>query len=121
MCKYKVEFNRKNELRGFCRQYPQWKEQLEHGIKRKGYGFMPLRMKNAKISNSVEHEAIMRDKLFKKCAIIERAAIEADPKYFDIIIKITCYGTKYEKKWYDESGIKDTIEYFYYILDYLKD
>ena len=121
MSQYKVEFNRKNELRGFCRQYPGFKEQLEHGIKRKGYGFIPMRLKGAKISNPVEHEAVMRDKLFRKCLLIERAAVEADPKFFDEIIKITCYGVRFEKKWYEESGIKDTIEYFYYILDYLKD
>ena len=91
--KYGITAHRERELINFCRQYPDWVEQLENGPRRRSDYCLPsfLRSKN-RISDPTAREAIIREALLKKCRLVEQAAIAINSELYEKIIFKSCYG-----------------------------
>lgn len=122
--KYGISKYRYNELRYFCMQYPEWKDELRYNtdtVKSKEITDMPM---GGERHNQIEELAIRRVELQRKCNMIEEAAQEADNAIKDYIIKaVTNDGITFTylqnimgipcgKTYFYEKRRK-----FYYILD----
>lgn len=110
-----ISKHRYRELLNFCRQYPEWLEELnsnEDALQSTNLSGMPH---SGAISDSTGNLATRRAELFAKCKMIEQSAILANAElYQEIIINVTGQQT--------ESG-KKTFEFwtsrrkFFYLLD----
>lgn len=69
---YGISLKRYKELKAFCEQYPEWMEQM-------------------KFVKNNETGRINKEKLRRKCEIVEQAAIEASADLYPFIIKSVCY------------------------------
>lgn len=69
----KKDKNRESELRFFCKQYDSWKREINSTSDKK-----------------------LRNRLIKKCEMIEQSAIEANPYITEFVIKNVTQGITYE-------------------------
>ena len=89
--KYGVSDERRMELLGFCRQYPEWKKKIIEGLTISGikYSDTPRSNTNA-IHHPTEEAAIKLERYTANCELIERIAKKVDPDYWEYIIKGVC-------------------------------
>jgi hypothetical protein len=74
---YGISKHRYQELRSFCLQYNEWRDELKYNtdtVKSKGITDMPLSTSD---SNATEDLIIKRQELFDKCSIVEQTLIKA--------------------------------------------
>lgn len=93
--KYGISQDRHMELRYFCKQYPQKKEQLLESmtcLKGVSYNGMPS---GNQISNTTEKLALKMSKLKEDIEIIERSAITANSSFYKAIIENVTQGIDY--------------------------
>lgn len=84
------------ELKHFCLQYPEWKEEYNRLYSPlRGYRSDLERMDNA-LPDPTGEVAIRRAKLFKQMKMVEQAAIEADPELADYILLAVTNGVSWE-------------------------
>ena len=89
--KYGISRKRYKELCGFCEQYPDWKKAIAD------YSFIKPAFKTSEVhasggTNDPTYEsAIKLDRYIDNCELIERVAREADPEFWEFIIKSACY------------------------------
>lgn len=95
--KYGISKERRNELLGFCRQYPEWKKKIADCLTVSGvkYSNVPRSKTNA-IQHPTEDAAIKISRYQKNCDLIERIAKEVDPECWQFIIKGVCGQTGVE-------------------------
>lgn len=117
LCDYGITRKKYNELKYFCAQYREKKNELRHsyGITAAENDGMP---KGNKIGNPTQNRAVRNDMLQKDIELIEQTAIEADNEIYEYILKNIADGTPYE--WMDvPKGRKQFYEsrrYFFYLL-----
>lgn len=123
---YGISKHRYQELRAFCLQYDEKKSKIKYGISAMQYDGQP---KGNNIGSQVERQAIENNIYKNDCAMIEEAAIRANPGIWKYILKSATLGIPYEFIEYDEElgritmGKTDFNAYrrlFYYNLDRLK-
>ena len=93
--KYEISKHRFLELYHFCLQYQEWKNELEHmqdTVKSMSYS---VAAKGNGSGSATERLVIRRERLRKKCELIEQTAIETDPDIYEyILIGVTTeYGS----------------------------
>ena len=120
---YGISGHRYGELKCFCLQYREWKDELEYKkdtLKSKCITDMPLSTSG---SDATVDLALRRVELEAKCKLIEQTALEADGNLYQYIIKsvteeVPCWyleqimGMPYCRK--DFYGAR---RYFFFLLD----
>lgn len=110
---YGISAKRYKELKGFCEQYPEWKEELKYNvdtIKSKQITDMPL--PPHRNSDATGDLAVRRKMLADKCKMIESCLIKAckgDNSIYNVLIKYICY----EIPFYDIEDVYCSIATFY--------
>lgn len=122
--KYRISNYRFRELYYFCLQYEEWKEQLKakrNPLKGIQYTGMPS---SGSPGNPTEKMAIECAALSHKCALIEQAAILADPELWEYILhavtheKISFEALKAQKDIpCERDRYYNSRRKFYFILD----
>ena len=96
---YGISKNRYKELKAFCLQYDEKKSKIKYGISAMQYDGQP---KAHNTGSQVENQAIENDIYKRDCAMIEEAAIRANPGIWKYILKSATKGIPYEYIEYDE-------------------
>ena len=120
---YGISNHRYQELQNFCRQYPEWKDELKHNTDTVKSPNLNGMSRGGKISDQTAELAARRAQLDTKCRIIEQAAAVAGGDLSQYIIKSVCGG---EPMWYlrdimgmpcERDTFYDARRYFFYLLD----
>ena len=115
---YYISKHRYLELKHFCLQYPEWKEEINkiNWYGRAGDG------RSSDISDRVSTLAAFREKFLRQMEIVEQTALNADGDIYEWILKSVCYGVSYNDL--RTAGIPCSKDYFYdryrrffYLLD----
>ena len=123
---YGISKNRCKELKAFCLQYDEKKSKIKYGISAVRYDGQP---KSHNTKSQVEEQAIENSIYKKDCAMIEEAAIRANPEIWKYILKSVTLGLSYEFIEYDDEqgripmcrrDFYGTRKRFYAILNLLK-
>lgn len=123
---YGISKNRYKELQAFCRQYEEKKNKIKYEISAVQYDGLP---KGGCAKSQVESWAIENNVYKRDCALIEEAAVKANPGIWKYIIQSVTQGLTYEFIEYDEElgripvGKTDFYSYrrlFYFYLHKLK-
>lgn len=123
---YGISIKRHMELKFFCEQYYEKKSRINYNLSSIQYTGMP---KGNKIGNPTERMALENELYRKDCAIMEEAAIRANPSIYRYILKSVAADLPYEQIEYDEQtgkipyGKTDFYGYrrlFFYFLHRLK-
>ena len=123
---YGISRHRYQELKAFCLQYEEKKNRIKYGLSAVQCDGQP---KAHTAGSQVEKAAIENARNQKDCAMIEEAAIRANPGIWRYILKSVTLGLSYEFVEYDEKegripvGKTDFYAYrklFYYYLHKLK-
>ena len=103
-----IDRQRYVELRGFCRQYPQWKIELTEttDLSSPKIDGMP---RGTDISDPTERAVEKRERLLMKIGIVDRCAQAPDGgKWYKALILSVCNGKGYESIRDDYPGILPT-------------
>ena len=120
---YGISKARYTELRGFCEQYPEWKQELENQIYMRSMQVSDMPKEHNSNADNTSEMAIRLSTIISKCKIIEETATEADYSLSKYIIRNVCYGdspTKLITKMEMPSQLNafyDARRYFYYLLN----
>lgn len=123
---YGISKNRYKELKAFCLQYDEKKSKIKYGISAMQYDGMP---KGSGTESQVEAQAIENNIYKSDCAMIEEAAVRANPGIWKYILRSVTQGLSYEYVEYDSElgrimvGQTEFYAYrklFYYNLHNLK-
>lgn len=123
---YGISKNRYAELKAFCLQYEEKKSKIKYGISAAQYDGQP---KAHSTGSQTEKQAIDNMHYAKDCAMIEEAAIRANPEIWRYIVKSVTLGLSYEFIEYDNEQGKipmcrrdfyGTRKKFYAILNEMK-
>lgn len=95
---YGISKNRYAELKAFCLQYEEKKSKIKYGISAAQYDGQP---KAHSTVSQTERQAIDNMHYAKDCAMIEEAAIRANPEIWRYIVKSVTLGLSYEFIEYD--------------------
>lgn len=123
---YGISKHRYQELKAFCLQYEEKKNKIRYGLSAVQSDGQP-RAHNT--GSQVENQAIENVNYQKDCAMIEEAAVRANPEIYRFIIKSVTLGLAYEYIEYDQIdgripvGKTDFYAYrklFYYYLHKIK-
>lgn len=123
---YGISKNRYAELKAFCLQYEEKKSKIKYGISAAQYDGQP---KAHSTGSQTEKQAMDNILYAKDCAMIEEAAIRANPEIWRYIVKSVTLGLSYEFIEYDnEQGeipmcrrdFYGTRKKFYAILNEMK-
>ena len=95
---YGISKNRYAELKAFCLQYGEKKSKIKYGISAAQYDGQP---KAHSTENQTERQAMDNVIYTKDCAMIEEAAIRANPEIWRYIVKSVTLGLSYEFIEYD--------------------
>ena len=123
--KYKIDDNNRiMELRYFCRQYPLWVAELEHGINCKCHLDI-TGIKKTEVSDPTAKDAVKEVSLMEKCKLVEQSAIAASAEHYQKIIEIVtsdmpykCFFAKHDKG--GKKLFRVLVHKFFYILDGMK-
>jgi len=113
--RYDISKNRYRELLNFCRQYPEWLEELsanEDALQSVNLSGMPP---SGAISDSTGSLATRRAELSWKCEMVEQSAIMANADIYQEIIK-NVTGTQMETSKKTQE-FRDSRRYFFWLLD----
>lgn len=123
---YGISKNRYAELKAFCLQYEEKKSKIKYGISAAQYDGQP---KAHNAGSQTERQAMDNVIYTKDCAMIEEAAIRANPEIWKYIVKSVTLGLSYEFVEYDNEQGKipmcrrdfyGTRKKFYAILNEMK-
>lgn len=123
---YGISKNRYAELKAFCLQYEEKKSKIKYGISAAQYDGQP---KAHNTGSQTERQAMDNVIYMKDCAMIEEAAIRANPGIWRYIVKSVTLGLSYEFIEYDNEQGKipmcrrdfyGTRKKFYAILNEMK-
>ena len=123
---YRISKNRYAELKAFCLQYEEKKSKIKYGISAVQYDGQP---KAHNAGSQTERQAMDNVIYTKDCAMIEEAAIRANPEIWRYIVKSVTLGLSYEFVEYDNEQGKipmcrrdfyGTRKKFYAILNEMK-
>ena len=123
---YGISKNRYAELKAFCLQYEEKKSKIKYGISAVQYDGQP---KAHNAGSQTERQAMDNVIYTKDCAMIEEAAIRANPEIWRYIVKSVTRGLSYEFVEYDNEQGKipmcrrdfyGTRKKFYAILNEMK-
>lgn len=123
---YGISKNRYAELKAFCLQYEEKKSKIKYGISAAQYDGQP---KAHNTGSQTERQAMDNVIYTKDCAMIEEAAIRANPEIWRYIVKSVTLGLSYEFIEYDNEQGKipmcrrdfyGTRKKFYAILNEMK-
>lgn len=117
---YGISPARYRELKYFCAQYQEMKDQISYGVKAISYDGMP---KGTKIGNPTEQHAVRNLKLRQDIDLIEQTATEAAPGFADSLLKNVTEGVPYEYLGIVPKGRRQFYEarrYFFYLLSQRK-
>lgn len=123
---YGISKNRYAELKAFCLQYEEKKSKIKYGISEAQYDGQP---KAHNTGSQTERQAMDNVIYMKDCAMIEEAAIRANPGIWRYIVKSVTLGLSYEFIEYDNEQGKipmcrrdfyGTRKKFYAILNEMK-
>lgn len=123
---YGISKNRYAELKAFCLQYEEKKSKIKYGISVAQYDGQP---KAHNTGSQTERQAMDNVIYMKDCAMIEEAAIRANPGIWRYIVKSVTLGLSYEFIEYDNEQGKipmcrrdfyGTRKKFYAILNEMK-
>ena len=123
---YGISKNRYAELKAFCLQYEEKKSKIKYGISTAQYDGQP---KAHSTGSQTERQAMDNIHYAKDCAMIEEAAIRANPEIWRYILKSVTLGLSYEFIEYDNEQGKipmcrrdfyGTRKKFYAILNEMK-
>lgn len=95
---YGISKNRYAELKAFCLQYGEKKSKIKYGISAAQYDGQP---KAHSTESQTERQAMDNVIYTKDCAMIEEAAIRANPEIWRYIVKSVTLGLSYEFIEYD--------------------
>lgn len=120
---YGISSKRYMELRGFCGQYPEWKQQIENYSYLSGVSYDGVSSANKEISDPTEKMAERILKLQQNVDLIDDLAKLVDPDYWQTIIDVICYDAPLIKKISDgdlpmsKSAFYERRMFFFYLLD----
>ena len=123
---YGISKNRYAELKAFCLQHEEKKSKIKYGISAAQYDGQP---KAHNTGSQTERQAMDNVIYMKDCAMIEEAAIRANPGIWRYIVKSVTLGLSYEFIEYDNEQGKipmcrrdfyGTRKKFYAILNEMK-
>lgn len=95
---YGISKNRYAELKAFCLQYGEKKSKIKYGISAAQYDGQS---KAHSTESQTERQAMDNVIYTKDCAMIEEAAIRANPEIWRYIVKSVTLGLSYEFIEYD--------------------
>lgn len=96
---YGISKNRYKELKAFCLQYDEKKNKIKYGL---SAGQSDGQPKARNVESQVERQAIENSMYIKDCAMIEEAAVRANPEIWKYILKSVTLGLSYEFIEYDD-------------------
>lgn len=96
---YGISKNRYRELKAFCLQYDEKKSKIRYGITAAQNDGQP---RSHSTGSQTEAQAIENDTYKRDCAMIEEAAVRANPCIWKYILKSVTLGLPYEFVEYDE-------------------
>lgn len=122
---YWIERHRYYELKQFCLQYPIWKKQYAvfNELSRKPLGEIRLAAKDGYVSDPTGRCAEEKAYYSNRIKMIERVAIQTDPKLADYLITGVTEGISYDilKARYDVPCCKEVYynayRKFFWLLD----
>lgn len=103
---YGISKNRYKELKAFCLQYDEKKSKIKYGISSTQNDGQP-RAHSTK--SQTEAQAIENDRYKRDCAMIEEAAVRANPEIWRYIVRSVTLDLPYEFVEYDEEQGKITM------------
>ena len=121
--KYGISKNRYDELQAFARQYPEWREELEHKQDTVGSPNIDGMPKGTKLSDATGSLATRRTMLSRKCSVVEEALEEAGGDLMMYLFYGVCQGDSFENMKMtlgipcERDTYYDIRRYFFYILD----
>lgn len=121
---YGISKKRYKELCGYCEQYPDWTKELKNHayISAVKYNDEP-KPSNHENSDSTAKHALKMLRYKRNVEIIERVAKQADPEFWEYIIKSVCYEVPInyligvEGMSLSASSFYNRRRYFFYLLD----
>lgn len=123
---YGISRHRYQELKAFCLQYDEKKSKIKYGLSAVPYNGQP---KLHGVGSQVERQAIDNTIYKRDCAMIEEAAVRANPGIWKYIVRSVTQGLPYEFIKYDnelgripmcKNDFYGTRRKFYAILNKLK-
>lgn len=122
--KYGISKKRYKELCGFCEQYPEWKAKIREFsfIKGVSYSQSPKSITNS-VHSATEDAVIKLERYMENCQMVEDTAIEADPEFWQCLIRSVCYGASIRDLidngdlFLSERSFYNRRRYFFYLLD----
>lgn len=96
---YGISKNRYRELKAFCMQYDEKKSKIKYGISSTQNDGQP---KARSTKSQTEARAIENDRYKRDCAMIEEAAVRANPEIWRYIVRSVTLDLPYEFVEYDE-------------------
>ncbi|MGN0252284.1 MAG: hypothetical protein ACI4EH_13115 [Oliverpabstia sp.] len=96
---YGISKNRYKELKAFCLQYDEKKSKIKYGISAIQNDGQP---KGHRTGSQTEDQAIENDVYRRDCAMIEEAAVRANPEIWKYIVRSVTLDLSYEFIEYDE-------------------
>lgn len=91
---YGISKRRYQELYAFCRQYDEWKRDLQECYR--VLPPIPHAVRSSDISDPTALAAIRAERLHRNIELVERAAVDAEPAIAGYILKNVTQGLPYE-------------------------
>lgn len=93
--KYYISKHRFLELKHFCLQYPEWKEEYYREFTGRSRSIISIANNSDNLDETAEY-AIRRAILSRNMKVVEQSAIEADPDIADYILLAVTNGCSFE-------------------------
>lgn len=127
LSKYGISGKRYKELCGFCEQYPDWKQEINHMATLSSVEISDMpRNPNKGVSDTTQQLALKHSYALRNVSLIEEVAKKASPEFWMFIIKSVCYEVpltylqEVEGMNYSQSSFYDIRRYFFFLLDKAK-
>ena len=127
LSKYGISASRYDELKAFCKQYPEWKEYLRNEV---GQPQSPIISDMPKSPNSNPDKILnlvsRRVEFETKAKLVEDTAREADPEFWECLIKNICFNSSItclqmmDGMPLSQNAFYNKRRYFFYLLDQRK-
>lgn len=122
--KYGINKYRYRELKAFCEQYPDWKDEINNHAYVQGVSYDKESTGNTNaISDRTGKDAMRLLRYEKNCQMIEKVAKEADSEIWEYLIKAICYDLplryliSVDNMHLEKSAFYERRRFFFYLLD----
>jgi len=121
--KYGINKYRYRELKAFCEQYPDWKNELNNHAYIQGVDYDKEPISSNGTSDRTGKDAIRLIRYERNCQLVEKVAKETDTEFWEYLIKAICYEVpltyliSVDNMHLEKSAFYERRRLFFYLLD----